>query len=326
MATPELDPVALLVARSQTHWFFDGSDANSDTCAAIAHQAVAIRDTLRACPSRAPILLLAAQPQIVVAWLSAAVSAGVPIFLGNPHWTVAERDRVVQAIDPELMVGPEPRLNFSDPPGFSRYEKKNYKLIPPNFVYHSPYLKRFPQVWGKSTQLPQVHSHQGLPTSDLPPCQALPVENSEIFMLTGGSSGALRFACHRWRTLLESVAGLRASGRVSVADAPIDSFCLLPLYHVSGLMQWVRSLLSRGNFAVALGYPTPELPLRFAQLPVERYVISLVPTQLQRMLQDHSTARWLARFHCVFWGEPPLGPVCCKRPEPKALPWLPPTA
>lgn len=308
MATPELDPVALLVARSQTHWFLDGSDAHSDACVAIAHQAVALRDALRAHPSRAPILLLVAQPQIVIAWLSAAVSAGVPIFLGNPHWTVTERDRVVQAIEPGLMVGPEPRLNFSDSPDFSRYEQKNYKPIQQNFICNLPHLKSFPQVWGKSTQLSQVHSHQGLPAFDPPPCQALPVENSEIFMLTGGSSGELRFACHRWRTLLESVAGLRASGRVSVADAPIDSFCLLPLYHVSGLMQWVRSLLSRGNFAVALGYPPPELPLRFAQLPVERYVISLVPTQLQRMMQDDATARWLARFHCVFLGGAPAWP------------------
>ncbi len=100
-----------------------------------------------------------------------------------------------------------------------------------------------------------------------------------ILIPTGGSSGKLRFAVHRWETLMASVMGFRQYFEVS----QIHSLCVLPLYHVSGLMQFLRSLTTGGKFAVF-----PFKALASGELPdinPEDFFLSLVPTQLQKLLQ-----------------------------------------
>ena len=60
---------------------------------------------------------------------------------------------------------------------------------------------------------------------------------------TGGTSGKIRFAMHNWETLTASVKGFyRYFG-----ETHVNSFCVLPLYHVSGLMQFMRSFITGGR-------------------------------------------------------------------------------
>lgn len=101
-----------------------------------------------------------------------------------------------------------------------------------------------------------------------------------ILMPTGGSSGKIRFAMHTWTTLTASVEGFRQYFEVP----QVNSLCVLPLYHVSGLMQFLRSLLSGGKLAI-LPFKT-LLAGHCPPLPTEPWFLSLVPTQLHRLLNE----------------------------------------
>ena len=72
------------------------------------------------------------------------------------------------------------------------------------------------------------------------------IPRRSILIPTGGSSGNIRFAIHNWQTLSESVRGFQEYFQEEV----INSFCMLPLHHVGGLMQFLRSLITGGKFAL----------------------------------------------------------------------------
>ena len=114
---------------------------------------------------------------------------------------------------------------------------------------------------------------------------------------TGGSSGKIRFAIHTWETLIASVNGFRQY----FALKQVNSFCVLPLYHVSGLMQFMRSFTTGGRLVV-LPFKALEIGNTTDINPAE-YFISLVPTQLQRLLQHQY--HWLAEFQTVLLGGAP---------------------
>jgi O-succinylbenzoic acid--CoA ligase len=117
---------------------------------------------------------------------------------------------------------------------------------------------------------------------------------------TGGTSGKIRFAIHNWLTLTASVKGFSEYFQVK----QVNSFCLLPLYHVSGLMQFLRSFLTGGDFAVIPYHKIKQK--RINTLNLQDYFISLVPTQLQFFLENDP--RWLANFKTVLLGGSPAWP------------------
>ena len=83
------------------------------------------------------------------------------------------------------------------------------------------------------------------------PCKkTLPTEQNLIMIPTGGSSGNIKFAIHTWETLISSVRGFQEYFQVQ----EINSFCVLPLYHVSGLMQFIRSFTTGGNLIILPSY------------------------------------------------------------------------
>jgi o-succinylbenzoate---CoA ligase len=133
----------------------------------------------------------------------------------------------------------------------------------------------------------------------------LPISNYQLPLImipTGGSSGKIRFAIHTWETLTASVQGFQQYFQVD----KINSFCVLPLYHVSGLMQFMRSFTTGGKLAIQ---PFKELEAgEKCDIEPEEFFISLVPTQLQRLLQNPDTANWLSRFHTVLLGGAPAWP------------------
>ncbi|MDB9428980.1 2-succinylbenzoate--CoA ligase [Microcystis aeruginosa CS-555/01A07] len=126
-----------------------------------------------------------------------------------------------------------------------------------------------------------------------------PLTNS-LMIPTGGTSGKIRFAIHNWLTLTASVKGFSEYFQVK----QVNSFCLLPLYHVSGLMQFLRSFLTGGYFAVIPYHNIKQK--RVNNLNLQDYFISLVPSQLQFFLENDP--RWLANFKTVFLGGSPAWP------------------
>jgi O-succinylbenzoic acid--CoA ligase len=122
-----------------------------------------------------------------------------------------------------------------------------------------------------------------------------------LMIPTGGSSGVLRFARHDSRTLAAAVAGFRQHFGLD----RVNAVGVLPLHHVSGLMAWLRCALTGGDYrhmdwkAVEAG-ARPALPLRD-----DGWVISVVPTQLERLLRDGAAVEWLRSFRIVFLGGAP---------------------
>jgi o-succinylbenzoate---CoA ligase len=118
-----------------------------------------------------------------------------------------------------------------------------------------------------------------------------------ILIPTGGTSGKLKFAIHNWNTLSAAVQGFQAHFQLDV----INSVCVLPLYHVSGLMQAMRSLLTGGTIAI-----TSSKNLIQGILPditPNNFFISLVPTQLSRLLPDQVDV--LRGFQAILLGGAP---------------------
>lgn len=121
---------------------------------------------------------------------------------------------------------------------------------------------------------------------------------------TGGTSGGVRFALHDEETLTAAARGFAAHFGIERVNA-VD---VLPAHHVSGLMARVRSRESGGEHLawewkrLEAGHP-PELD--FAR---GAWVISLVPTQLQRLLAWPDMVSWLRRFQIVFIGGGPIWP------------------
>jgi O-succinylbenzoic acid--CoA ligase len=121
-----------------------------------------------------------------------------------------------------------------------------------------------------------------------------------IMIPTGGSSGAIKFAIHTWETLSASVWGFQKFYEL----AEINSICTLPLYHVSGLMQLWRSLLTDGKLFIIDFHQLVDRPTQLLhQLEIDRYFISLVPTQLAKILD--LDANWLGRFQTILLGGAP---------------------
>ena len=120
------------------------------------------------------------------------------------------------------------------------------------------------------------------------------LNQSLVMIPTGGTSGKIKFTIHSWSTLTASYQGLREYFNVE----KINSFCLLPLYHVSGLMQFVRSFLSLGELIVLLYSSFKENPI--LAFEYQSFFISLVPKQLDFFLDNYPD--WLTQFPIVLLG------------------------
>ena len=123
------------------------------------------------------------------------------------------------------------------------------------------------------------------------------VEQSLIMIPTGGTSGKIRFTVHNWSTLTASVKGFC---HYFSADT-VNSFCILPLYHVSGLMQFMRSFLTSGKLAIS-SYSDLKQGKKI-NINKQDFFISLVPTQLQFLLQSQPNC--LANFSTILLGGAP---------------------
>jgi O-succinylbenzoic acid--CoA ligase len=122
---------------------------------------------------------------------------------------------------------------------------------------------------------------------------------NHIMIPTGGSSGQMKFAIHTWETLIASVQGFTEYFQLK----QVNSFCMLPLYHVSGLMQFIRSFTTGGKLAIQ-AFKDVESGKIF-NIKQSEFFISLVPTQLQRLLQNPELTEWLSQFNTVLLGGAP---------------------
>ena len=131
-----------------------------------------------------------------------------------------------------------------------------------------------------------------------------PAGRGWLMIPSGGTSGQLKFARHDEETLLAAVRGFCAHFGV----ARVTCVGVLPLHHVSGLMAWMRAALSGGQY-LPCDWKRLEAG-EFPELPQagEGCFLSLVPTQLQRLLALEDSVAWLKEFQAVFIGGGPIWP------------------
>lgn len=135
-----------------------------------------------------------------------------------------------------------------------------------------------------------------------------PPQRGQILIPTGGSSGGVKLAVHCWASL----AAAAHSFQQLIGAGPVDSFCVLPLYHVSGLLPLLRSFCSGGRITFG----------SVEQLPAQAHSLcfSLVPTQLQRLLDSPSQPAGLLAARAIFIGGAPMAPELAARARELRLP------
>lgn len=131
---------------------------------------------------------------------------------------------------------------------------------------------------------------------------------------TGGSSGGLRLARHDEHTIGAAVRGFCAHFGVS----RVNAVGVLPPHHVSGLMAAARCAATGGRL-VAWTWKQLEAGER-PVLAVGDWFLSLVPTQLQRVLEVPATVAWLRDFHTIFIGGGPVWPELMERAAQARVP------
>ncbi len=137
---------------------------------------------------------------------------------------------------------------------------------------------------------------------------------SLIMIPTGGTSGKIKFAIHSWSTLSASVKGFQTYFNCQA----INSFCTLPLYHVSGLMQFMRCFITAGKLIIC---PYKILKNKQRIINPQEYFISLVPTQLQLLIE--LMPEWLAQFKTVLLGGAPAARSLLERARRYKIPLAP---
>lgn len=132
------------------------------------------------------------------------------------------------------------------------------------------------------------------------------LQPDSILIPTGGTTGGVKLAIHNWGSLIAASEGVQRF----LGGEAIDSCCLLPLYHVSGLMQLIRSFVSGGQ-------------IRFDDAEVNGFCLSLVPTQLQRALEDVESTHKLNTARSIFVGGGPMSEELAQKARYLKLPVIP---
>ncbi|MGK7906133.1 MAG: AMP-binding protein [Synechococcus sp.] len=174
------------------------------------------------------------------------------------------------------------------------------------------------QEWQQAQTL--MHPHAIVGYAHITPDPTSPPDRQQsplICIPTGGTSGRIKFASHTWHTLTQSTAGFQQH----FDRSPIHSFCLLPLFHVSGFMQFVRSLMTGGQLYI--GQSSRFLSGEYCNLPNPGWFISLVPTQLKRAMTNLKVTSWLSQCEAILLGGAPAWPALLEQARSAYLPLAP---
>ena len=144
-----------------------------------------------------------------------------------------------------------------------------------------------------------------------------PAWGPAVVLGTGGSSGGRRWCLQPLAHLQVAVAGTAQwLEGLGFPLGQLELFNPLPLHHVSGLMPLLRARA----WGAELRWLSPELMRDPEQLLAtagprspDRAVLSLVPTQLQRLLEAPAGIRWLLGFALIWVGGAALPSALAQR-------------
>lgn len=116
---------------------------------------------------------------------------------------------------------------------------------------------------------------------------------SGLYFSTGGTGGRLKFARHTWQTLQAAAQGYQQFFKAGA----MDNVAVLPVWHIAGFMQAMRSLVSGGTCRFAHWQQAPSLP--------GRGHLSVVGRILAGLLESPEGLAWLKSFEVVMLGGAP---------------------
>ena len=296
-----VDPLTFLEQRSKDNWLI-GYD-NQEFFVLVEQALLAVRSRLS---SETPLTILLAEraPLKFLASFMAACAANCHIFLANPDWADAEWRQVFELVQPDFVWGEVAEGKRQEAEGRRQEATSTQNSLAQRHV-HEVAPSELVLLKTQNSKLSSVAAHlrsgskRASATQNSYPTPHSPLPTPLILIPTGGTSGKIRFAIHTWETLMASVQGFREYFEVD----QVNSFCVLPLYHVSGLMQFLRSLTTGGQLVV-LPFKAVAAGDRSLINP-ESFFLSLVPTQLQRLLLQTEHMHWLTQFQAVLLGGAP---------------------
>lgn len=150
--------------------------------------------------------------------------------------------------------------------------------------------------WEQVNQVSGFHRIFGPAGLDVDSSRTSVFRDARIMIPSGGTSGKIRFCVHTLNTLSAAVGSLfQFHGR-----KPLNSVSPLPVFHVSGLMPVLRACLTGGM--VHLAHWKAIEAGAFPSLPGNPSSISLVPTQLARLVRIRGGLQFLHGFDSIYIG------------------------
>lgn len=228
-------------------------------------------EVLEALPPQTLFVIAAEEPEATLAAVLAALATSHTAVLGNPGWTLPEAETAR-----EMLGGTQLWLTA---------ETDSEKAV---------------TTLGRS--LPPEHGLFLRPVTSVQPAP-VPAEHLSGYLLvpTGGTGGRLKLACHNWQTLGAAIDGYAHFWNTETLNA----VCALPVCHIGGLMPALRTFATNGRLCLL---PWKKLlALSENVLPdlntlAADWQISLVPTQVQRLLDLPAAVQWLRSMQAVLIG------------------------
>jgi o-succinylbenzoate---CoA ligase len=140
----------------------------------------------------------------------------------------------------------------------------------------------------------EIHTDTGL-SQTLLPWEHLPLSQPISEILTSGSSGTPKAALHTWGNYFYSAQGSLQHIPINPGDTWLAA---LPLFHIGGLSIMIRTALA----GACAAFPAPDMPLAEALQHFQPSHLSLVATQLFRLLQAPSTIPVLQSCKAILLG------------------------
>lgn len=116
-----------------------------------------------------------------------------------------------------------------------------------------------------------------------------------LFFRSGGTSGKKKWIRHDQHSLFSAVNGLMTQ----LGEESMSSWCCLPLNHVGGMMQIIRAASTGGK---VFFFDYRRLLRESLKSLFENQWISLVPTQLNRLIESPIACGNLRKFRGIFVG------------------------
>ena len=124
-----------------------------------------------------------------------------------------------------------------------------------------------------------------------------------IMIPTGGTGGKVKFVVHDAATLRAAALALREALVARGLSPVLHGVTCTPPWHVSGLMPAIRAQATGGRHRLVDGRFRAGDPLPAAELPADgTKIVSLVPAQLARLLEQAGGEDWLRGFDVILLG------------------------